>query len=571
MQYLQRASVAKKLTGLILISIIFLLSVGFTGYHYLQNAKTELRTMYTKRVQPTQWINENRAHSRAIEGNILHMMITVDPKENQRLLADIQTRVKAFNQNLVNYEKNGLDATEVELLRQTKDTLDKYRTERDAVIKLATENKNAEAYQLYFTKVIPISEAYQQQIVLVSEYIEKKAIEATEENEREFNQAVLLMVIVIVVAGLFIAMTGWYISRLITIPLRQVSLCVQEVATGNLAVKEVDISSRDEIGEVALSINHMLQNLRDLIKQVRSTAEQVAASSEELTASAEQTAIAAGHIASSVTEVATGAEKQITTVANGSETVQAMLAKFEHVSANALKVTETSSKAALAASEGGTAIAHGIEQMRIIENTVTHSAQVVETLGERSKEIGQIVATISGIASQTNLLALNAAIEAARAGEQGRGFAVVAEEVRKLAEQSQDAAKQIAHLIQEVQSETINAVSAMVQGRNDVATGVGVVGSAGKAFRTISEAVQLSTEQIQQISNEVAQVSKEIQSVVSSMNNIASISKQTASETQSVSASTEEQSATMQEISASSHALAKLAEELQSAIATFKL
>lgn len=571
MQYFQGASVAKKLAGLILISILFLLGVGFTGYHYLQNAKTELRTMYTKRVQPTQWINENRAHSRAIEGDILHMMITSDPKEKQLLVTDIQVRVKDFNQNLMDYEKNGLDATESELLRQTKDTLEKYRTERNAVIQLATENKNAEAYQLYSTKVIPISEAYQHQIVLVSEYIEKKAMEATEQNEREFNQAVLLMISVIVVAGLFIAVTGWYISRLITIPLRQVSLCVQEVAAGNLAVKEVDISSRDEIGEVALSINQMLHSLRVLIKQVLSTAEQVAASSEQLTASAEQTAIAAGHIATSVTEVATGAERQLITVDDGSETVQAMLAKIEHVSASASTVTETSSKAALAASEGGMAITQGIEQMRIIENTVAHSAQVVETLGERSKEIGQIVATISGIASQTNLLALNAAIEAARAGEQGRGFAVVAEEVRKLAEQSQEAAKQIAHLIQEVQSETTNAVSAMVQGRQEVAAGVGAVGNAGKAFQTILESVQMSTKQIQKISDEVAQVSKETQSVVGSMNNIAAISKQAASETQSVSASTEEQSATMQEISASSHALAKLAEELQSAIATFKL
>ena len=138
-----------------------------------------------------------------------------------------------------------------------------------------------------------------------------------------------------------------------------------------------------------------------------------------------------------------------------------MSAGIQQVAVNANAVSGMADKTTNAASQGDKAVDAAINQMKNIERSVSSSAQVVAKLGERSKEIGQIVDAISGIAGQTNLLALNAAIEAARAGEQGRGFAVVAEEVRKLAEQSQEAAKQIANLISEIQTETDSAVVAM--------------------------------------------------------------------------------------------------------------
>lgn len=141
--------------------------------------------------------------------------------------------------------------------------------------------------------------------------------------------------------------------------------------------------------------------------------------------------------------MAVGTDGQVKAVGQAANVIEQMLANIQHVATSINSAADVSSETATAAKTGEKAIDSAIRQMGNIEKTVIDSAQVVVKLGDRSKEIGQIVDTISGIAGQTNLLALNAAIEAARAGEQGRGFAVVAEEVRKLAEQSQGATKQI--------------------------------------------------------------------------------------------------------------------------------
>lgn len=223
------------------------------------------------------------------------------------------------------------------------------------------------------------------------------------------------------------------------------------------------------------------------------------------------------------------------------------------------------------ANDGGQTIELAIAQMGKIETTVNSSAQVVSKLGERSKEIGQIVATISGIAGQTNLLALNAAIEAARAGEQARGFTVVAEEVRKLAEQSQEATKKIAVLIGEIQGDTDNAVVAMNNGTREVKSGADVVDSAGIAFREIVNLVSEVSSQVREISAAMQQMAAGSQQIISSVNKIDELGKKSIGETQNVSAAAEEQLVAMEEIASSSQVLAKLADELQTSVAGFQV
>jgi methyl-accepting chemotaxis protein len=209
--------------------------------------------------------------------------------------------------------------------------------------------------------------------------------------------------------------------------------------------------------------------------------------------------------------------------------------------------------------------------MNKIEETTNASVEVVTVLGERSKEIGQIVDTISGIAGQTNLLALNAAIEAARAGETGRGFAVVAEEVRKLAEQSQGAAKQISDLISEIQKDTNTAVVTMNAGSEQVKIGAEVVGATGDSFKQIMQFVMEVSAQVKDISSAIQHMADNSQHIVTIVKKMDDLSIKGADEAQNVSAATEEQSASMQEIAFSSQNLAKMAEQLQQEVKKFKI
>lgn len=377
---------------------------------------------------------------------------------------------------------------------------------------------------------------------------------------------------IIALLGILLSVAvSWVLARRITGNVIMLTAKAQELASGNLTTTNMQINSKDEIGDLGVAIMKMAENLRILIRDIAQTSEHVAAASEQLTASAEQSTHASVQVATSVNEVAMGTEKQLRGVEDTSVAVQEMASNIQRVVTNAQTVTITSEKTASAASEGSKAVITAVNQMNVIEKTVSSSAAVVAKLGERSEKIGQIVDAISGIAGQTNLLALNAAIEAARAGEQGRGFAVVAEEVRKLAEQSQQAAKQIAEMINEIQVDTNTAVVAMNNGTREVNIGGDVVTKAGQSFAQIASLVEQVTSQVKEITCSIQEMNVSSQKIVVAVQDINEITKVASGETQSISAATEEQTASMQEIASSSHALANMAEDLQKTVRKFSI
>lgn len=377
---------------------------------------------------------------------------------------------------------------------------------------------------------------------------------------------VLLSLLAVLGAGI----TAFFIGRSISRPLQELANNAGSLAQGDLTAK-ITAQGALEINELSKDLNKMQSNFKQIINNIVIAAEQVAASSQQLTSGAEQSAQAVGQVADSITKVAEATERQLSAVGQANSIVTNISSSIQHIAEQANMVSATSDHTASIAKDGDTAVTTAIEQMQHIENTVISSAQVVTLLGERSKEIGQIVDTIAGIAGQTNLLALNAAIEAARAGEQGRGFAVVAEEVRKLAEQSHDAAKQIANLISNIQAETEKAVLAMTSGTREVKIGTEVVNNAGQAFRKIIMSIEEMSGQVHEISGAIQQVASGSQKIVSTIQDIDEISKDTALQAQTVSAATEEQSASMEEITHSSQMLAGMATELQSTVHKFKM
>lgn len=445
------------------------------------------------------------------------------------------------------------------------------RETRIQVLDLANQNKNMEAYALYTNKLSLLTIEYTDNLRNLADYFTKLSEQANADNDRMFESATNISIGSILVAFFVLGLSGWLITQSITKPLQFMVQACESLAAGDFREGQQKLSRTDEIGQLADALAKMRSSMQILLKKITESAEQVAASSEELTASAEQSAQATTQVAATISEVAEGTEKQAKAVDDTSAIVEQMSAGIQQVAANANEVSSVTDKTTSAANEGGKAVDAAISQMVSIEQSVSSSAEVVTKLGERSKEIGQIVVTISGIAGQTNLLALNAAIEAARAGEQGRGFAVVAEEVRKLAEQSQEAAKQIANLISEIQSETDNAVVAMNEGAREVKVGADVVNNAGKAFKEIVSLISEVSTQIREISAAIQQMASGSQQIVAAVRDIDRISKDAAGQTQTVSAATEEQSASMEEIAAASQALAKMAEDLQSAVRKFRV
>ena len=573
MKLINNLTVGKKVSVLVILSIVFLCTIGYSGYHYLLKMNNDLESMYTDRLMPVKLLNENHSHARAIEADLFKMMLTTDMGLKQSLKQDIDARVDTFNNNLANYEKTKLDPTEKEILPKLKSTLQEYKGSMSEVIALAMANENSKAYQLYTERAQKDAETFQKYITELAEYNAKTADKINTENDEDFTKAKTIFLGILLTALTIMLAFSRLIIKAITVPLGEIVAHLTYFADKDFSndVSQEFLVRKDEFGKIAFASNKVTESMRMLIRQMEESAEQLSAASEELTASAQQSAQVTTQVATAISEVAAGSGKQLSAIDDTSAVVEQMSAGIQQVAANTNNVAGTSDKTAVAAQEGNQAIETAVKQMNTIEQTVSKSAMVVEKLGERSKEIGQIVDTISGIAGQTNLLALNAAIEAARAGEQGKGFAVVAEEVRKLAEQSQEAAKQIADLIGGIQAETETAVSAMQDGTKEVRKGSEVVNTAGKDFAAIATLVKEVSKEVQDISAAIQQMASGSQQIVDSVKSIDNISKNTAEHAQTVSAAAEEQSASMEQIAASSQSLAKMAETLQSAISHFKI
>ena len=354
-------------------------------------------------------------------------------------------------------------------------------------------------------------------------------------------------------------------------PILVINETANEISDGNLSLERVPIESEDEIGDVANAFGKMTDKLNDFFHKARKSALTVSDAAEDLNKTSQQSAEAANNIASAVMDFASETVGQQNAIGAASDAVKNLRELFKVIATNSDGVVKSSNFAMTTAENGAMTIDHAVESMKSLQTSVEQSAQVIKLLGEHSKQIGNIVATISEIAEQTNLLALNAAIESARAGEHGRGFAVVAEEVRKLAEQSATAAEEIHKLISDVQNQTDKAVESMQVGTETTQKSVEAVNKAGGAFREIVAQIGELTEKISQTIQAIGAAEEGNSQIIESVNKINSAAEKFSVETESISATTEQLSASTQEIASASRQLADMADELNKAIETFKL
>ena len=286
---------------------------------------------------------------------------------------------------------------------------------------------------------------------------------------------------------------------------------ISQVAQGDLRLRAK--ATNDNFGNVAEALNSMLDNFTQVLERASKAASDVSTSANEILVASEQ--------------MASGATQQDQEITNTSSAVEELTVSMKQVSNNAEASAEAARRALEAAEQGNRSVRDTLEGMQRIRASVQATAKRIKSLGDRSLEISEIINVINDITEQTNLLALNAAIEAARAGEAGRGFAVVADEVRRLAEHSRAATKDIAALIKAIQAETSEAVVVMEEGTKEVEVGARLADQAGKALEAISTVVRQSAELVQEISLASKQQVRGTEGVANAMQIISNITRQT--------------------------------------------
>ncbi len=351
------------------------------------------------------------------------------------------------------------------------------------------------------------------------------------------------------------------------------------------ATEPIESFGGDELGDAARAVetvrvntvasldayNSSRHELSALIAQVAGATTTVSAASAQMASTSNETGRAVGEIAGAIEDVAQGSTRQVGSIEAMRVIVDEVGEVTDRSARDASDTARVADEALQVATAGAQAVLGADDAMVSVRDASARAGEVIRGLDGKSAEIGSIVDTISSIAEQTNLLALNAAIEAARAGEQGRGFAVVADEVRKLAEESQDASRSIAALVAEIQAETQSAVDVVDESARRTEDGASVVAEARSAFERIGSSVEDVTARVGAIAAAVQQIAASAASVGAQVADVAAVAEESSAAAEQVSASTQQTSASAEEIAASAADLASTAEELEALVARFSL
>lgn len=502
----------KLLISFCLVSAVTLVVglVGFIGASRLGDSLEEVAVVRLPGIVGLGYINEAQTAIQKFERTLMIPGLDQKVYDNQK-----KTMKKAWDrteQGWKLYEPLPKSAEEDKLWKEFVPVWEKWKQSQQQVIAELDAGKRDEAYALSFGEA---REAYK-----ITEELLRKIIELNEEASKVEKVKGLALVkrtkmtaVVASLLGFFLSILfGIFIGRSIKRPLAAGVTVANRLAQGDLTV-EVEVAGKDETGQLLDAMSTMAGNLRKIIGQVADTSTQVASAANQLQSTAERIATGTEEVAAQAGTVATAGEE--------------MSATSGDIARNCQFAAEGAQRAAQTTQSGFEVVKHTVEGIRFRGDKTRENAKKIELLGERSDQIGVIVATIEDIADQTNLLALNAAIEAARAGEQGRGFAVVADEVRALAERTTRATKEISEMIKAIQSETKQAIVSMEEGVKGTAQGAAEAAQLETSLSDILEQINSVAMQINQVATAAEEQTATTSEISSNMMQITEVVHQT--------------------------------------------
>jgi methyl-accepting chemotaxis protein len=570
--------ISQKIVSLSIGFLIFLIVIGFVSIKQISVVQSNVEELNNSRLLPIIEIEDAKSGVVYISSQINSSMSTSDVDSFKVVEDTITERQKVVDEILSKYTDNSeyenLFVNYSEFLK-AKDSFIEYQNTKLAQTTVSTSEVPTtiptgppDELEAVSTSTATVNQSFED---IITKQV-KDSQQTYTDSENVYNSTKIILVTLIIFCAILTIILSIIIIRATVTPIKMVTQKLKEISeNGGDLTQRIGYMSKDEVGELSSSFDLFIDKLHSIIKEVASTAEEMKSSSSQLNQATETTTMTIEEITNTVTEIAAGTRDGAAFAEETSANVEEIV-KFSQmtsqVSTNTLlegkEATKTAEKGALRISE----VVSSIGEIAVSSKDVS---LIINELDVSSNKIGEIIQIITAISAQTNLLALNAAIEAARAGEFGKGFSVVADEIRKLADESNSAATQIANLVKENQLKTSSAVTSVGEVEKKVSLGVSKASEVGESIESIMKNINDIVKHIEQIDNDSESQVQSIKEMGHAIKGIATTSNKMSTGTENISAGIEEQLSTMSEIEETTVKLTVMSKKMNDIILGFRV